>query len=73
LPEPVPFAPNIFLSVMAKRAGQKLFSIPITHKDRQTGEVSIKKMKLLKVCWQSFKELMAFRRALPNSIKALKA
>lgn len=64
LPEPLPFAPNIFLSVMAKKDGQNLFNIPITHKDRHTGEVSIKKMKLLKVCWQSFKELTAFRKIL---------
>lgn len=66
LPEPVPFAPNIFLSVMAKKAGNKIYSIPITHKDRHTGEVSIRKMKLLKVCWKSFKELMAFRSNLPS-------
>ena len=72
LPEPTPFAPNIFIAVMAKRAGQKLFSIPITHKDRHTGEVSIQKMKLLEVCWQSFKELVAFRRALPGIVKTLK-
>jgi len=72
LPEPTPFAPNIFIAVMAKRAGQTLFSIPITHKDRHTGEVSIKKMKLLKVCWQSFKELVAFRKALPAIVKDLK-
>ena len=72
LPEPTPFAPNIFIAVMAKRAGQKLFSLPITHKDRHTGEVSIKKMKLLEVCWQSFKELVAFRRALPGIVKTLK-
>ena len=73
MPEPTPFAPNIFLAVMAQRAGQKLFGIPITHKNRHTGEVSIKKMKLLKVCWQSFKELMAFKKALPGIVKNLKA
>lgn len=64
LPDPAPFAPNIFLSVMARKDGNKLFNIPITHKDRHTGEVSIKKWKLLKVCWQSFKELTAFRKIL---------
>jgi glycosyltransferase involved in cell wall biosynthesis len=73
LPDPTPFAPNIFIAVMAKKSGQKLFSIPITHKDRHTGEVSIKKMKLLKVCWQSFKELVAFRKALPQIAKGLKS
>ena len=72
LPTPTPFAPNIFIAVMAKKAGQTLFDIPITHKERATGEVSIVKMKLLKVCWQSFKELSRFRWELNGKIKALK-
>ncbi len=61
LPEKTPFAPNIFLSVMAKKSGQDVMNIPIEHIERQTGEVSIRHFKLLKVCWQSFKELLAFR------------
>jgi glycosyltransferase involved in cell wall biosynthesis len=61
LPNPIPFAPNIFLSVLAKKANQKLFNIPVFHKERETGEVSIRHMKLLKVCWQSLKELIFFR------------
>jgi len=72
LPSPVPFAPNIFLAVMARKAGQNLFDIPITHKERTTGEVSIQKMKLLKVCWQSFKELFQFRMDLNDKIRAIK-
>jgi glycosyltransferase involved in cell wall biosynthesis len=73
LPNPVPFAPNIFLAVMAKKAGQKTFDIPITHKERATGEVSIQKMKLLKVCWQSFKELARFRSELNGKVRALRS
>ena len=69
LPHPLPFAPNIFLSVMARRDGENLLNIPITHKDRHTGEVSIKKWNLLKVCWRSYKELMAFRRLLKKGTK----
>ena len=72
LPNPVPFAPNIFLAIMAKKSGQTLFNIPIVHKERTTGEVSIQKMKLLKVCWQSFKELLDFKLELNNKIKNLK-
>ncbi len=72
LPRPVPFAPNIFLAVMAKKSGQNLFDIPITHKERATGEVSIKKAKLLKVCWQSFKELARFRMELNGKIRAIR-
>lgn len=73
LPTPIPFAPNIFLAVMAKKAGQALFDIPITHKSRQTGEVSIVKLNLLKVCWRSFKELLAFRLELNQKVRHLNA
>lgn len=73
LPNPEPFAPNIFLSVMAKKAGQKTFDIPITHKDRETGEVSIVKWTLWKVCIRSFQELLNFRLELNNKVKAIKA
>ncbi|SOD83127.1 glycosyltransferase family 2 protein [Spirosoma fluviale] len=72
LPDPTPFAPNIFLAVMAKKAGYDTFDIPITHKERVTGTVSILKWKLLKVCIQSFKELAQFRFELSSKVKALK-
>lgn len=72
LPQPVPFAPNIFLAVMAKKSGQNLLDIPITHKERLTGEVSIQKMKLLRVCWQSFKDLFRFRMELNGKISAIR-
>jgi dolichol-phosphate mannosyltransferase len=72
LPTPTPFAPNIFLAVMARKAGNELFNIPITHKERQTGTVSILKWKLLKVCFQSFKELAQFRLELGGKVAALR-
>ncbi len=71
LPTPTPFAPNIFLAVMARKAGNDLFNIPVTHKERLTGEVSILKWKLLKVCVQSFKELARFRLELGQKVAAL--
>lgn len=73
LPDPEPFAPNIFLSVMAKKSGQETFDIPITHKDRETGEVSIVKWNLWKVCIRSFKELLRFRLELNKHVKAIRA
>jgi dolichol-phosphate mannosyltransferase len=73
LPNPEPFAPNIFLSVMAKKSGQELFDIPITHKDRETGTVSIVKWNLWKVCIRSFKELLRFRLELNDKVKAIRA
>lgn len=72
LPEPTPFAPNIFLAVMAKKAGFNTFDIPITHKERLTGTVSILKWKLLKVCFQSFGELTQFRLDLSRKVKELR-
>jgi glycosyltransferase involved in cell wall biosynthesis len=72
LPHQTPFAPNIFLSVLAKKSGQKLFNIPVLHKERETGEVSIRHMKLLKVCWQSFKELTKFRLQLNDLVSEIK-
>lgn len=71
LPDPTPFAPNIFLAVMAKKAGFNTFDIPITHKERLTGTVSILKWKLLKVCLQSFGELAQFRLDLSRKVKAI--
>jgi dolichol-phosphate mannosyltransferase len=72
LPGKTPFAPNIFLSVLAQKSGQKLFNIPVMHKERETGEVSIRHMKLLKVCWQSFIELTQFRLQLNQLVRTIK-
>ena len=55
-----PFAPNIFLTVMARKDGNDLMFIPVTHKERETGQVSIIKWKLLKVCFRSARELISF-------------
>ena len=55
-----PFAPNIFLSVMGRKDGNDLMFIPVTHKERETGQVSIIKWKLLKVCVRSAGELFSF-------------
>lgn len=73
LPDPPPFAPNIFLAVMAKKSGQELFDIPITHRERVSGTVSIVKWNLWKVCIRSFRELLNFRLELNNKIKAIKS
>ncbi len=73
LPDPEPFAPNIFLAVMAKKAGEELYDLPITHKDRETGTVSIVKWNLWKVCIRSFRELLRFRIELNDKVRALRS
>ncbi|HEY8277978.1 MAG TPA: glycosyltransferase family 2 protein [Bdellovibrionota bacterium] len=65
------FAPNIFLSVLAARDGQQLWEIPISHKDRQTGTVSILRWKLLRVCFRCAGELIRFRLQLRQGLREL--
>lgn len=55
------FAPNLFLSVLARWAGIDTLDIPIQHRNRATGTVSILGWKLVKVCLRSARELIAFR------------
>lgn len=67
------FAPNIFLTVLAKKSGSRLFEIPISHEDRKTGQVSIMRLKLLKACFRCAKELFLFRVSLFTSRSILKS
>jgi dolichol-phosphate mannosyltransferase len=60
IPERV-FIPNIFLSIAARRRGIDLLHIPVVHKARETGQVSIVKWSLIKACLRSLGELLRFR------------
>ena len=61
MPETRPFAPNVFLSVLAAKNGAQLKNLPVQHLARETGEVSIKKWKLFKVLLRSWTELLRFK------------
>lgn len=67
------FAPNIFLSVIGKKIGSDLQETPIRHMERQTGQVSIVRLSLLKSCIRSAKELFLFRISLLVQREELKA
>lgn len=54
------FAPNVIISGMAARKKLRCFEIPVPQRDRQTGEVSIKKWKLLKAAMKSFRQTIYF-------------
>ncbi len=54
------FAPNVILSGLAAREGLRLLEVPVPQHDRTTGEVSIKKWKLLKAAARSFAQTIAF-------------
>jgi len=55
------FAPNLIISGLANLKNRKIKQIELIHHNRQTGEVSIKKWKLLKAAFKSFWQTMVFR------------
>ncbi len=57
-------APSIFFAIHARRRGAKIALIDVEHRDRTTGEVSIKRWKLIKFCARALRQLLAFRTAL---------
>lgn len=54
------FAPNVILSGLACRGRWRICEVPVLFHERQTGEVSIKKWKLLKAAGKSFRQTVAF-------------
>ncbi len=54
------FAPNVIITGMAAKRRLRCFETPVPQRDRQTGEVSIKKWKLLKVALKSFRQTICF-------------
>ena len=58
------FAPNIIISGFVAYKNLRFFEYPVTCSLRQTGEVSIQKLKLLKAAYTSFKQTIAFSKKL---------
>lgn len=54
------FAPNVIISGLVARQKLRFFEMPVPQHDRMTGEVSIKKWKLLKVAIRSFWQTIRF-------------
>jgi dolichol-phosphate mannosyltransferase len=55
------FAPNVAISGFFALRKDRLLNQPIRHTNRQTGEVSIKKWKLLKAATKSFMQIIQIR------------
>jgi dolichol-phosphate mannosyltransferase len=62
--DPEAFAPSIMLVISAKWLGYRVKEIPVTHLPRLTGEVSIKKWKLLKACMRSLSQNIELKKRL---------
>ena len=54
------FAPNVIISGMAAQKKLRSFEMKVPQKDRQTGEVSLKKWKLFKSAAKSFAQTIEF-------------
>lgn len=55
------FAPNIYLSLFAKKEGIDTIDIPVQHVERKSGENSISIKNLFKITLKNFVELLKFR------------
>jgi len=62
-------APSLFLAVFAARRGYAVRYLDVTHKDRETGTVSIRRWKLIKFCARAFRQLLEFRASLLASTR----
>ena len=56
------FAPNVILSGLSARHGLRYFETPVPQHDRTTGEVSIRKWRLLKAAVRSFWQTVWFAK-----------
>ncbi|MBI1935286.1 glycosyltransferase family 2 protein [Candidatus Woesearchaeota archaeon] len=55
------FTPSIMITLLAKKLGYRIKIIPVEHRERETGKVSIQGRKLVKVCIRGAKEMINFR------------
>ena len=55
-------APSLFLAIAAKSRGYDILEIDVTHKERDTGEVTLRKFKLLKFCARGLGQMLGLIR-----------
>lgn len=55
-------APSLFLAIFVRLRGYDVAEVDVGHRERDTGEVSIRRLKLLKFCARGFRQLLVFRR-----------
>jgi glycosyltransferase involved in cell wall biosynthesis len=61
---PGTLAPSLFLAIVAKRRGYDIVELDVVHKPRDTGEASIRRLKLLKFCAEGLSQMLELRRRL---------
>jgi glycosyltransferase involved in cell wall biosynthesis len=60
-------APSLFLAVFAAARGRDVVEMVVEHRRRDTGQVSIRRLKLLRFSLKAFGQLLAFRRCLRHA------
>jgi dolichol-phosphate mannosyltransferase len=55
-------APSLFLAIVAKRRGYNILEIDVTHKERDTGEVTLRRFRLLKFCARGLTQMFGLVR-----------
>lgn len=56
-------APNIIISILAKKKRIKLKEVPVTHYQRKTGVSSLRSLRLINFSLKGFMQLLAMRRS----------
>lgn len=54
-------APSLFLAIVAKARGYRVVERDVVHKERDTGEVSLRRVKLFKFCAAALSQLLELR------------
>lgn len=65
-------APSLFLAIVARLRGYDILEVDVVHRERNTGEVSIRRLKLLKFCARGLAQLLELRRRLSSHRLAAK-
>jgi glycosyltransferase involved in cell wall biosynthesis len=66
-------APSLFLAIVARLRGYNILEVDVVHKERDTGEVSIRRLKLLKFCARGLSQMLELRRRLSRRSREAKA
>ena len=66
-------APSLFLAIITKLRGHDILELDVVHKERDTGEVSIRRLKLLKFCARGLSQMLELRRRLSRRSREAKA
>jgi glycosyltransferase involved in cell wall biosynthesis len=55
-------APSMFLAIAARSRGYNIVQLDVIHKERDTGEVTLRKFRLLKFCARGFGQMLGLMR-----------